>query len=280
MRPELLRTGFSDPLLQATSHAPGAAAPRAIYLGFGVATRSALATGVLPFDALGMILLAERCRRASGAGRVVHLIADDHAALNRFARPSAIAASAETMEDELRRVVAALGYRGYTIVRASALSDSDHDDLHLAALDACADPYAARQAADVEWARRRHGATVKVGWTLEPRLALAAKGHDERYFDDVHAQVFGENVTYMYGLPGRTLDAERPRTSPYALLPGEPRLTLRTPPAAIAGLCGGKHMRKHLGVLCSAAERELELPGAADPAARVAAILDRLRLRA
>jgi hypothetical protein len=270
----------ADPLLAATLEASQAAGPSAIYLGFGIATRTALSAGTLPFDALAMIMLAEHERRARGAARVVHLIADEHALVNDFAEPAAVARVGQEIEAVVRHVVDAFGFDDYEIVCASAIADPLHHDLQRQARVRCDDPYAARQAADVEWARLRHGATVKVGWTMQPDLDKPSRGHDERYFDAIHAAVFGPNVTYVYGRAGQTLDAARPRTTPYTLTAGERRLALTTSAARIPELCEGARLRRHLTTICAEAERELGVPARGELPDRLTTVLQRIGLAA
>src|SRR4051812_23821143 len=60
----------------------------AVYLGFGICTRGALATGDLPLDALAMILVADAERSRRGASQVIHLVADVHALANPFVSPA------------------------------------------------------------------------------------------------------------------------------------------------------------------------------------------------
>jgi hypothetical protein len=269
--------GPRDPLIVATRPADTAASPRAVYLGFGVASLSGVATGELPVDALAMMLVAEEQRRAHGAARVVHLVADEHALVNRFARHDDVARAAERLVEQIEAVVAAFGFRAYEVLRASELRDPRHAELHAYAATAGADPYTARQAADVEWALRTHGATVKVGWTMATSANDPPGGFDERYFDEVHAHVFGRRVTAVYTGAGRTLDPDRPRCSPYTMLAGEQRLTLDASREDVELTVSKARMRRHLEPICGRAEEHLGHATGGPLAARLTDVLETIR---
>lgn len=66
--------------LTAINNAKPNAAPEenAVFFGTGVVAGKVLTQG-LPLDFIGYLLSAERARRAFGYGRIVHLIADNHA---------------------------------------------------------------------------------------------------------------------------------------------------------------------------------------------------------
>lgn len=239
----------APPVVTRSAHEP--APCDAVYLGFGLTSREGLGTGRLPLDAVGMVLLAASERDAVGARRIVHLIADRHALYNGFATRRAVARSALVAEAELCRLRDRLGLEDYEIVRASEIDDPLHAQLIEEAAAGCPDPYAVRQAADVEWAWRRHGAGVKIGWALDARPEGGE--HDERYFDRAHREVFGASVAHVYAPAGRAVDAQRPRCSPYTLLPAQRRLTLTSGRAEIDDCLGSSSMRRHLRPLCSAA---------------------------
>jgi hypothetical protein len=250
-----------DPLVALVHDALEPSPADAVFLGFGLAARSGIATGDLPVDALAMILLAEEERAARGAGRVIHLIADEHAKVNRFARGADVTVAADRLTRQLERVVRAFRFDAYDIVRASELEDPLHAELHAAAAATDVGAYAARQAADVEWALRAYGAGTKIGWTMTARVSEPPRGFDERYFDLVHAGLFGPRVSCVYTHPGRTLDPARPRCSPYTMLPGEGRLALHSPLRAIEEAVAHRSMRKHLRRICERAEGRLGIPG-------------------
>lgn len=262
----------ANELVAAVREAYNAPDPEAVYLGTGLATRTNVATGQLPMDALAMLLVAERARKRFGAAGILHLVADEHALINGFAREAEVMRAAESVVAQLRHVAPLLGLRGYEIVRASELRDTLHCELHQSALDRCSDPYAAREAADVEWARRRHGATIKVGWTMQPRLDMPPGGHDERYFDQVYRELFGDRVTAIYTHAGRRVD-QHPGASPYAHQPGERRLTLSSTAAEVIEICASTSMRRHLRPLIRELQQELNQERVDDLREATAAVL-------
>jgi hypothetical protein len=270
------RHAQGDPLIAAAMDRDPPSQPRAIFLGFGLTTRHGVSVGRLPFDSLAMVMVAEAERRKRGAEKVMHLIADEHAMVNDFAEADTIDRAASAVERELRDVVAAFGYEHYEVFRASAIDDDAHLELLLLATQRCRDPYAAQQAADVEWARRTFGATVKIGWVMDPRPNSPARGFDERYFDQVYSDLFGAAVTAIYCYPGRTLDPDLPRASPYTLLPGQLRLSLTATEQQLQAACVSRSMSRHLRVICQRAEVELGLAGDGELIDRITAIMQRL----
>jgi hypothetical protein len=269
----------TSPLVVAARDAERHAPPRAVYLGTGVTAQGSLATGALPLDALGMVLAADHVRAVTGAASVVHLVADEHAVLAGRDR-GAVRMVADTLESNLRRAVAALGIEHYRVVRASEIQDRRHRELvaHTAtSAELGCGAYALRQAADVEWVREVFGATVKVGWTAEHRLDVAPRGFDERFFDGVYARIFGDRVSTVYLAPGRRVDAERPRTSPYIHMAGELRATTDTPPAAVPQILASSGMRRHLRPLVHEVRSALDLPANHDLPSALAEVLTALQ---
>ncbi|MGB5702904.1 MAG: hypothetical protein WBM48_08815, partial [Polyangiales bacterium] len=81
--------------------------------------------------------------------------------------------------------------------------------------------YVAQQLVQTEIMRER-GAAVKVGW------ALSACTYDEKYFDRLYRNRFGDEVTFVYTIGGRTLNPQRPRACPYLCREPADRLLLGT----------------------------------------------------
>jgi hypothetical protein len=269
-----VRSLDTEPLVAAISAGDDAGA-EAIYLGFGVCSHVRLATGELPFDALAMVLVAEEQRRMWGASRVVHLIADAHA-IAAGHDPIAVSAVAGRLARGLRRAVGRLGFDRYDVILASTLDDDLHRALLAFAVGQRADGYAAREAADIEWARRTYGAGVKVGWTMDGDARRIPR-FDERHFDAVHAALFGSAPTAVYTQPGRTADGRRPRCSPYTALPDQQRPLLTSSDADLRATVWSRSQTRQLAAICHSAERALgiharqpELP------ARLAVVRDAL----
>jgi hypothetical protein len=86
--------------------------------------------GELPVDALAMMLVAEDERRARGADRVIHLVADEHALVNPFARTRNVSRAADRLTDGIAGAAHALGFPAYDVLRARAARDPLHAELH------------------------------------------------------------------------------------------------------------------------------------------------------
>lgn len=243
------------------------------YLGFGISTRSSLGTGELPLDALSMMLVASDPRY--GRHGVVHLIADTHALVNSFVGAREANSAAARLAEEVRRLADLFGLTNYLVVRASEIEDPLHAALRAETLSRCSEPYAALQAADVEWAVKRRGASVKVGWTASKVATDPPTGFDERYFDGVHRELFSP-IGAVYVAPGRCLDFTRPRCSPYTMVAGQQRLTVRSNRAEIAAHCASRSMRRHLTPLCDHALARLGVECAPPLSNRLAVLLERL----
>ncbi|WP_320672066.1 hypothetical protein [Patulibacter defluvii] len=278
MTTELAPPAVADPLVRSVAEGDDDHCA-AVYLGFGLVTRQGVSVGRLPLDALAMVLVAARQRELRGAERVVHLIADRHALYGAQATRGRVAACARTVAGELRSLVAAFELEDYEVVLASEIGDRCYPRLLEQAWRACGDLYAARQAADVEWARRVHGAGVKVGWSMSADPTGAGPGRDEPHFDRIHREIFGDGMAVAYAWPGRALDPDRPRCPPYALLPDQPRLTFAADRAEIERHCRSSSMRRHLAPLADRALAQLGLPAEGHLTERLATLLDALRER-
>ncbi|WP_205696863.1 hypothetical protein [Conexibacter sp. SYSU D00693] len=251
-----------DPLI-ALAHEGDGGPCDTVYLGFGLAAHGGLTTGELPLDALAMLVVAERQRRLRGAQRILHLVADRHALVNAFATRREVARAADALVDQLEALAPALGLQAYDVVRASQLTAPEYRRLVADAGQRAPDPYGARQAADVEWMRRAHGAAVKVGWTLSARPDGVAR-RDEVAFDALHRQLFGPGLATVYTGPGRSLDPDRPRCSPYVLLAGQRRLTLASGAGSVAEHCASSRMRRHLRPIAERVLQQLGVVAVAD----------------
>lgn len=217
----LLETGLS---LEGLQRAQRPRPPAAIFVGVGLCTR-ARASRAVPFDVLGMLLPAERLRRAIGARELVVLVADSHALINDL-DPFQVRALARRWIDTLARLGDSVLPR-LRVLRASQLHATPRyrdvlEEVRRRAPGG-AHPYVLREVADIEHLRRELGGVLKVGWAI---CSCGDRGHDERFFDARHRAWVGSAVGFVYCKAGRALDDRRPRAAPYITTDPERRICL------------------------------------------------------
>jgi hypothetical protein len=214
------------PTLEATSYAAlESNTEGSIYYGTGLTTPRAIGVG-LPFDVLGMILVAERIKRSLGLKEIYHHIADTHAKTNEWIDSKEVDRRAKTVEQTLLRVASNLQLSGFNVALSSSFDkSSDYEDLvkHFKEKSQTHE-YVIREMADMEWYRTKHRTSVKMGWIIQATEAPA--GFDERLFDQEYKKIEGEKLSFVYTKPGRTLDLNRPKASPYIQIAGENRILL------------------------------------------------------
>ncbi|HUY67921.1 MAG TPA: hypothetical protein VMV79_01295, partial [Alphaproteobacteria bacterium] len=194
-----------------------------VFFGTGLVAGKKLTQG-LPFDFMGYLLAAERARRAFGLGSIVHLIADNHAKHETPEHAQEIAVLAENIKAACAKVAAKLGLGDkYTVILASEFHDTPSfkalqtqtSGVEELGIPAQAVNYLKTQLTDMEYLRRHHNAVVKLSWVLDRKVLRGSGGFDEKFFDNAYARIFGDNLSYVYTLSGRTFDSSRPRSSPY-----------------------------------------------------------------
>lgn len=189
--------------------------PRAVFVGLGICSTRELSTS-LPVDVLGMLLPAERIRRAAGAKALLVLLADEHAASNGLDSYQIKRRSRQTLR-ALERIKGA-SLPNMRIIRASSFHGSSEYQEILAEVRRRAPldehPYFIQEAADIEYLYRRLGGIVKVGWTIGPSAA-AERRQDEVAFDRRFRAWIGHHVGFVYCKAGRTLDPKQPKACPY-----------------------------------------------------------------
>lgn len=247
-----------DPLIAAVELYEPPMRGGALFVGTGFATSRQLGSA-LPFDLLMTILVADRQRRMFDLEQVVHLIADNHATTNTFADPREVRRLAAEAEEDIPRVVAALGIEDYNVVLGSEVERSQtYRDLLAKVPRGIGHEYVRREVADIEWARVTQGAVAKLGWTAhrDPAAATRQRSFDERRFDAAHRVAFGHPLSNIYTHPGRNDDPRRPRVAPYVMLSEEVRPTLR--PSAEPPINPVSHeMCAHIDRLAAVAELRL-----------------------
>jgi hypothetical protein len=218
----LIEAGPSLPLIERLDDSTGGS----IYYGTGVTTPRAISVGV-PFDVLGMVLIAERLRRAADFDLVYHHIADTHATTNAWIDPDAVIEVADRTQETLRNVCANLGLDHFRIVRASTLETEPQYLSLLRHFNGLSNEheYVRRELADMEWYRRTADVRLKLGWIIQAKETDI--GFDERRFDREYLRTVGPDLSFIYVKPGRTFDPSRPKVSPYVSVQGESRLLLQ-----------------------------------------------------
>lgn len=205
-----------------------------IYYGTGLTTPRAISVG-LPFDMLGMMLTAERVRRAGNLETVYHHIADTHAKTNSWIDPRAVDAVAETTVATLEQVKHNLGLEHFEFVLASSFdSEPEYESLLQSLGDSEEHEYVRREMGDMEWYRIKHDVRIKMGWIIQAKET--DMGFDERRFDREYLRFHPGQMSFIYTKPGRTFDVSRPKASPYISVANEGRLML-APGVDVRAVC-------------------------------------------
>lgn len=202
----------------------GEAEGGALYFGTGLATSKAMSVGV-PFDVVGMLLTARKIQGVLKLSRVIQLIADTHALSNTFTTPEDVSAMAEKMKDVSSRVAHLIGLGDvYMPVKSS---DFDQTNGYREIFDGVVSDdheYVRREWADIEYLRRTYKLVLKLSWIVDPKAKKV--GFDERLYDLRFREVMGQSMSFIYVNPGRTLDPNRMKASPYISIAGERRILL------------------------------------------------------
>lgn len=222
------------PTLDATSFAALESNPQgSIYYGTGLTTPKAIAVG-LPFDVLGMMLVAERVKKSLGLTEIYHHVADTHAKTNEWIDPQEVDRRAKIVRDTLTRVASNLELDGFNVTLASEFDQSPEYQASVEHFKSKSTEheYVIREMADMEWYRKMHGTVVKMGWIIQ--ASEAPVGFDERLFDQEYKRIEGDKLSFVYTKPGRTLDLSRPKASPYIQIEDENRILLEKGEDAIS----------------------------------------------
>jgi hypothetical protein len=293
MTTERLKTLLqNEPLIEAKPSIEGVqenlltAKGGAIYYGTGLTTPRALSLG-LPFDVLGMILVADKLRGVLGLGQIIHHIADTHALTNEFASAEAVDKLAVSAESTLRLVAAHLNLPQLTVVRSSSFDSSNDYQQIVKAVETEKGDYVRREIADMRWYRARYNLALKLGWIIQS--TEVAEGFDERLYDREYRHLGGSDVSFVYLKAGRTFDYRRPKASPYIAVPNEQRILLVAgervadkinaaiemwPDKATAKNLGGAI--NHLGNIVRLYERRIGSIGSGTVIDKVQLIIDRI----
>lgn len=227
---DLTRLVSSIPLIETESshrgiqpELAGLARGGALYFGTGLTTAKAPSIGV-PFDLVGMFCVAKRLSVALNLDQVIQLIADTHALSNAFNTPKGVRALANQMMDVSARCARILGIRYVPLLASSFDKDPKYLKI-LRSINTDDHEYVRREWADIEFLRRHHGLRLKLSWTIGANVREV--GFDERLYDLRFRDITGQPMSFVYLLPGRTLDVARPKVSPYISVAGERRILLQ-----------------------------------------------------
>jgi len=184
-----------------------------IYFGTGICSYKDLSKGT-PLDILSMILTAASLRKKFGFRTIFHNIADSHALTNNFSKES-VEAMTEHYEDTVKKVKKALNIENYEVLRASAFNEDDEYKEILQMIEnkpelATLHSYARQEMADIEFFRRK-GAMLKIGWTM----SIPSSQFDESFYDRNFREYVSPTVGFVYVVPGRSFDKNKPRVAPY-----------------------------------------------------------------
>lgn len=217
----------NEPLIETKSSLDGIEneiVGKSIYYGTGLTTAKAMSVGI-PFDVLEMFLLAEKIRRHLRLERIIQLIADAHALSNTFVEPNKANALSQAITQTMGQVAKAVAnVNSFIILRSSDLAViPEYDELYRS-ITTDDHEYVRREWTDILYLKKRFDLAVKLSWIIDPKAKKV--GYDERLFDLRFREITGESMSFIYALPGRTLDADRPKASPYITIPGEKRIML------------------------------------------------------
>ena len=220
----LIKTHLS---LKGLRRLPAGAPPSCVFIGLGLGTSTRMGEAV-PLDLLGILLPAERIRRAIKAPTLAVMIADEHAYANGFGRPR-VQRSVQALTKTLARIKAAFGLQELEIIKASDFHSTPEYRQILSAVEARAPagvhPYFKLEVADTWFMERAHRGLIKVGWSIRTSTA-APTMNDELAFDQRFLRWTELKSGFIYCSAGRVLDDLRPKASPYICLDKDRRICL------------------------------------------------------
>jgi len=196
----------------------------ALFYGTGLCNAHKL-TIAMPFDALGMVLVAEKLRRMLGLSRVFHHIADTHAFCNPFNDREAVLRRVDEIETVMKQLVQRLGLSHFDILKSSSFDSSPEYVAFMKKVTTSNGEYARRELTDMIWYRAQHNVVIKLGWVIQTNATDSS--FDERWYDDEYIRLFGRSLSFVYVKAGRTLNSEHPKAVPYIGITEEDRIFLR-----------------------------------------------------
>lgn len=220
----------NSPLIEAESSSRGIQSDLyemhggSLYFGTGLTTSKSSSVGV-PFDLIGMLCISLEIKRILNLDRVIQLIADTHALSNPFCTTEDVRKISSKMLDISTRVSKVLGMEKiFTPILSSEIDKSEEYIRIFNSIKSEDHEYVRREWADIEYLRSFHDLKLKLSWTIGSDANSI--GFDERLYDLRFKEVTGNNMSFLYLLPGRTLDVDRPKVSPYISIKDERRIML------------------------------------------------------
>jgi hypothetical protein len=193
-----------------------------IFFGMGIMTHQAMSVAV-PFDVLGMFLVAELLRRALHSKKVLVLVADQHALTNQLVPATIVQATTERVLKTVSSILKGFELSHFEVIRTVTLNDNQDIRTIYAALPSITNDYLKHEVADTLWLNQFHQVGIKLGWAMS--IDSTVEGHDERFFD-AEIKKFCPQMSFIHTKPGRTANPRRQRVSPYVSIEGEDRLVL------------------------------------------------------
>ena len=222
---------------------------KTVYLGTGLCSPRSVSIGI-PFDALAMILLANKLKRFCGLKQIIHHIADTHALSNEWINKNELFVVRDSVTKTYQTIIQKLGLTEYSIINASSFDNSkEYKELYSSISKKIPDchEYIQREVTDIVWYKTYYDMGYKLGWIVSQSSANAR--FDERMFDQQYIDVFSHDICFVYAKSGRTFDPNRPNVAPYISEQGEPRLLLRKdikPSQIIKDNTLSKGVKKHI----------------------------------
>jgi hypothetical protein len=189
-----------------------------LYFGIGLVASDNTLSEHLPFDILSMLFTAEHLRREHITDHNYILIADSHA-IASGADKDEIHKIAIQRESELTSILSGLQFTDWTILRASTLASTEEYNNILATIP-LKNPYERQELADIAYFATKHDVGIKLGW------AVHNGKRDETAFDTLFSSLVGLPLHFIYTIPGKTCDPQKPRSPPYICTDPRARILL------------------------------------------------------
>lgn len=183
-----------------------------IYFGTGISNPLELTTGI-PFDFLVYPLLANKLRNRLGSGHIHHLIADNHALINKFDQRT-IRKVATDYRTVVENVIDRMGILNYhTYLSSEVSTDRNYKNLlQRISSTRLNSEYARFEAADIQYFLETRDTLIKLGWKFSGESKF-----DELRFDAEYKEVFGNQLMSIYTASGKKFSDKGPNAVPYTL---------------------------------------------------------------
>ena len=196
---------------------------KTLFFGVGLCSDKEPSQGI-PFDILMFFLEAERLKKFLSLGKVIVLIADDHALTNSFMTSQQVTTLTLRTRTLFQSIVKNLHLDLFEIRKASEMISKNKLDQELLNKTETTNQYLIHEIRDVIWMIQRDNLAIKLGWAIDGNIDPA--GHDERFFDTSMREFLPHPIVSIFTKAGRTFDKHRQKVSPYISLQREHRLLL------------------------------------------------------